>query len=107
MEVVHKGRGEGKTEELVEWVKRGVATTSYPYWSRVLLVHSLDAAQRIRVQGNKYGLDYNQVFALREWANARLGILPVEIAIDNVEFLIQQAAGQSRVVVISINQEEL
>lgn len=106
MRIVYRARRAGKTTELIAWVLAGEKTRSYPFWSRVLLVHQLQEAQHLRVRGNKYGLDYNQVFSMLEWSNARLGILPVELAIDNADFILQSLiGGPNRVVSISINDE--
>lgn len=79
------GRGAGKTYRLVQWVKDGEETDSYPGWSRVLLTHSIDEAQRLR---SEYELDYRQVFSYAEWRDAHLGPKPVDIAVDNVDLLL-------------------
>ena len=105
MFIIHKGRAEGKTTDLVRWVKEGKDTKSYPFWSRVILVHSLQEAQRMRKKGNEYGLDYTQVYSYQEWANAYKGLLPVEVGIDNADILLQSLFGIHPVKVVSITQE--
>jgi phage terminase large subunit-like protein len=92
--VIVRGRQAGKTYALIEWVKEGDKTKSYPGWSRILLCHSLDEAQRIRTDP-RYGLDYHQVFAVSEWRTARLGHKPVEIAMDNVDLVLASFIGQA------------
>ena len=91
MKVIARGRREGKTHALIEWVKEGEETDSYPGWSRVLLCHSLEEAQRIRTQ---YDLDYRQVFAVNEWKTAHLGHEPVEVALDNADIILTSLLGQ-------------
>jgi len=91
MEVFARGRQAGKTYTLVEWVKEGVETDSYPGWSRVLLTHSLDEAQRLRT---RYELDYRQVFFVGEWQRARLGRKPVQVALDNADLVLMNVLGQ-------------
>ena len=92
MRVIARGRQAGKTHALIEWVKEGETTDSYPGWSRILLCHSLEEAQRIRTQ---YDLDYRQVFAVSEWKTARMGRKPVEIVLDNADLVLASLLGQS------------
>lgn len=92
VQVVARARRNGKTTEAVEWVLAGEATDSYPFWTRVLLVPTIDAADNARRQFP--ALDYRQVFAWSEWQRARLGALPVEVAVDNADILIAQTIGQ-------------
>lgn len=92
MRVIARGRQAGKTHALIQWVKEGVETDSYPGWSRVLLTHSLEDAQRLRTQGD---LDYRQVFSVSEWRTARIGRKPVEVAADNADLLLSIYLGQT------------
>lgn len=85
MKVIVRGRQAGKTHDLVQWVKQGEETDSYPGWSRVILTHSIHEAERIR---SLYELDYRQVFSAEEWKTARLGRRPVQIAVDNAELVL-------------------
>jgi hypothetical protein len=89
--VMARGRQAGKTYDLRGWVKQGVETDSYPGWSRVILTHSLEEAQRLRTA---YDLDYRQVFSVEEWRSARLGRRPVEVALDNADLVLAQMLGQ-------------
>lgn len=89
--VMARGRQAGKTYDLMQWVKQGEQTNSYPGWSRVILTHSLEDAQRLRTQ---YDLDYRQVFAVSEWKNIRLGNGAVEVALDNADLVLAQMLGQ-------------
>lgn len=94
--LVAGGRRSGRTTKLLEWLKQAVPTNSYPFWDRVLLVHSLDRAQDLRGQlarwsrsrGDKHGLAYNLVYSYTEWREARIGHMPVEIAVDDVDMLV-------------------
>jgi hypothetical protein len=89
--VIARGRQAGKTYDLIQWVKEGKETNSYPGWSRVLLCHTLEEAQRIRTD---YDVDYRQVFGVTEWGAARLGRKPVEIAVDNADLVLASLLGQ-------------
>lgn len=91
MKVTVNGRQSGKTYALVQWVKEGVETDSYPGWSRVILTHTIDEAIRLRAD---YDLDYRQVFSVEEWRSARLGHLPVEVGVDNADLFLHRLIGQ-------------
>ena len=91
MKVIVNGRQSGKTYTLVQWVKEGEQTDSYPGWSRVILTHTIDEANRLRTL---YDLDYRQVFSVGEWGSARLGRKPVEIAVDNADLVLMSYLGQ-------------
>lgn len=91
MRVIVNGRQAGKTYALVQWVKEGEETDSYPGWSRVILTHNLEEAARLRAQ---YDLDYRQVFSVVEWQHARLGRKPVEVALDNADITLAHLLGQ-------------
>lgn len=91
MKVVVNGRQSGKTFQVVQWLKEGVETDSYPGWSRVLLCHSIEEADRLR---KDYDLDYRQVFSVREWQGAHLGRKPVEVALDNADLVLAHLLGQ-------------
>lgn len=92
VQVIARPRRNGKTTEAVKWVLEGDSTDSYPFWTRVLLVPSIAAADYVRRQFP--ALDYRQVFAWNEWRSARRGALPVEVAVDNADLLIAQYIGQ-------------
>ena len=90
--VVARPRRNGKTTEAVDWVLAGEPTDSYPFWTRVLLVPTIAAADNVRSQFPL--LDYRHAFSWNEWRNARLGARPVEVALDNADILIAQTIGQ-------------
>lgn len=92
VQVAVRPRRAGKTTEAVEWVMAGEPTDSYPFWTRVLLTPTIEAADQARRQFP--ALDYRQVFAWSEWRSARLGARPVEVALDNADILIAQTIGQ-------------
>jgi hypothetical protein len=85
-------RASGKTTKLIEWVKEGVRTDSYPGWSRIILTHTMKEAQRLRTY-KEYGLDYRQVFFVEEWRGARQGSSPVEVGFDNIDYIIRDIVG--------------
>lgn len=89
--IVARPRQGGKTTEVVEWIQQGARTDSYPGWSRVLLTHTVHDADRVR---RDFGLDYHQVFSIEEWRTARLGRLPVEVAMDNADIVLANLIGQ-------------
>lgn len=95
MHVIARGRQAGKTHDLVQWVLLGKPTNSYPFWSRVLLVPTIQQANDVRRLYQD--LDYRQVFSVREWQNARLGSDPVQVSIDNVEWLLQEIVGPANI----------
>lgn len=88
-------RQAGKTHMLVEWVRKGVETRSYPFWSRVILTPNIREADRIR---GEYQLDYTQVYSLDEWRTAHLGPRSVEIGVDNLDWVLRDLLGDVRVV---------
>lgn len=91
MYVIVNGRQAGKTYALVQWVKDGERTDSYPGWSRVILTHTIADADRLR---KDYDLDYRQVFGVEEWRKARIGRLPVAVAVDNADLVLASYLGQ-------------
>lgn len=82
MKFMVAGRQEGKTCELVRWVLEGHETSSYPFWTRVILTCSVSRAMHIRHDYPE--LDYRQVFTMNEWRHAHLGPMTVEVGIDDV-----------------------
>lgn len=92
MKVIVSGRQAGKTYALVQWVKGGEQTDSYPGWSRVILTHNLVEAARLRAI---YDLDYRQVFSVEEWRGAHLGKKLVEVGVDNADLVLSSYIGQT------------
>lgn len=90
MKFMVTGRAHGKTSTLVEWVKQGEPTDSYPFWTRVILCPDFRQAQQLRMD---FDLEYRQVFGIDEWKRARLGARPVELAIDNVDLFLEYELG--------------
>lgn len=97
------GRREGKTTKLLEWLNGAQRRPYYPFWDRVLLVHTTDRAQHLRIGLRKdaelkgiedSSLYYNLVYSFEEWKGARLGG-DVEIAVDDVDLLINRYFGQT------------
>lgn len=90
MKIIVRPRQGGKTRELIRWVKEGKPTGSYPFWSRIILCHTFDEAQRLRTEGS---LEYRQVFSVREWRQSHIGPDPMEIAVDNVDLVLMDYLG--------------
>lgn len=95
--VIVAGRRKGKTTHLLAWLKEAKRTNSYPFWDRVLLVHSIRRAQDLRIDLRREaeaagvedsGVYYNLVYSFEEWKKARLGHAPVDIAVDDLDFLV-------------------
>jgi hypothetical protein len=91
-EFINQGRGWGKTTKAIEWVKAGKRVPGYPGWSRILLVLSMEEANRLR-NGPTAPLDYRQVFYIEEWQRARRGRACPAIAIDNLDIILFQMVG--------------
>jgi hypothetical protein len=102
--VIVNERQSGKTYALIQWVKDGEQTDSYPGWSRVILTDTIKEAQRLR---NLYDLDYRQVFSVREWQNARLGPKRVDIAVDNVDLVLTAWLRQMPSVITATGRADL
>lgn len=96
MKVIVRPRRAGKTHELLEWVKQGERTDSYPGWSRIILTHTLDEAQRLRTREDMY---YHQVFSVGEWQSARIGYPSPEIGVDNLDIIVADYLRQMPTVV--------
>jgi hypothetical protein len=103
VEIIIGGRRTGKTTKALEWLAQAERIDTYPFWSRVLLVHSTDYAQDLRIRlrqeaesrgEDDYALSYNKVYSWEEWATVHLGIQPVEVLVDNADFLLNQFLSQ-------------
>ncbi len=90
------GRQQGKTTDLITWVKGGHKVSYYPYWDRVIITSSIQEANLIRRQlyraDSVDGLEYNMVYHWEDWKNANHGTIRgrVEIGIDNVDFFLNR-----------------
>jgi hypothetical protein len=101
--VILGGRRTGKTTHLLKWLEDAQRRSYYPFWDRVLLVHTTDRAQHLRIGLRKdaelkgvadSSLYYNLVYSYEEWKGARLGG-DVMIAVDDIDFLISRYFGQT------------
>jgi hypothetical protein len=98
---------QGKTQELVNWVKEGVQTDSYPGWSRILIVPNREQATFIYSTYKKELEDiHHRVYFLEEWQRAHLGGEKVEIALDNADMVLQRLFGTNPLKVISIDKDQ-
>lgn len=97
------GRRSGKTTKLLKWLEGAQRRPYYPFWDRVLLAHTTDRAQHLRIALRREaelkgvidsGLYYNLVYSYDEWKSIRLGG-DVMIGVDDVEFLINRYFGQT------------
>jgi hypothetical protein len=102
MEIYTAGRQQGKTTYLIDWVREGIKTDSYPFWDRVILTYSIQEADRLR---RKYKLDYNQVYSTIEWTRSHIGPKPVKLAIDNADILLSEMFGRNTVDIATFTQE--
>ncbi len=102
------GRRTGKTTKLLKWLEEAERRPYYPFWDRVLLVHTTDRAQHLRIglrtEAELKGiidasLYYNLVYSYEEWKGARLGG-DVMIGVDDVDFLISRYFGQTPSMVV-------
>lgn len=100
MQFLVTGRQAGKTWAAVEWVRRGKKTGQYPGWSRVLLVPTIQDAERIRRREralnipNEEQLDYRQVFSYSEWKHARVPMRhEIQVMVDDLDRLLSQILG--------------
>ena len=104
MELIIGGRRYGKTIKALEWVEVGQRTSSYPFWDRVLLCTTSQEADRLRDdlleraaargEDNTWGLFYNRVYSVEEWARARVGREPVQLWLDNADLFLQMYLGR-------------
>lgn len=100
MYVIVAGRRNGKTTKALEWLELGERVPQYPFWSRVLVTATQEQATLYRnlILKRAEGQDsvderllYNKVYAAEEWRRAHIDYAwKGEIAIDNVEQLLQQ-----------------
>ena len=99
-------RAQGKTTDLITWVKLGKRKQGWPYWTRIIIEPNRAMADQLRGKRrpvessrmyNKYGLDYHQVFYFDEWKDAHRGRLSgsdhLEIGLDNVDILLGYILG--------------
>jgi hypothetical protein len=89
--------------KLIEWVKKGEKTDSYPFWSRVIITAT--TMQAITLRSNNPELDYNQIYSLEEWQRAHIGPKPVELALDDIDLLCGWLVKQGTVKVITLTRE--
>lgn len=103
--VLATDRQEGKTTRLLEWLGGGQAISSYPGWSRVLVVHNFHEVERLRseiraTEPASLEDDPHRIYSWEEWQTAQ-GVDPsVEVAVDNAEFHLPRLPG--RVTLVSL-----
>jgi hypothetical protein len=101
MKFIILDQGEGKTTKLIKWVKQGHEINTWPYWSRIIITHTMQNADLLRNTMRKehgmdrIGLDYHQVFFLGEWQNRGQGAQreSVEVGLDNADLVLQEVLG--------------
>lgn len=107
MRTVIAPRGQGKTQAAIDWLSGGYAIDSFPWWSRILLVP--DQGQKNWIVQH-YGLkkDQTMIYSFEEWKNtkARGTKLGLEVAIDNVDMLLNGMLHGQRVKLVTINEDE-
>lgn len=96
------GRCTGKTTRLLEWVAAGEPRNGYPFWSRVLVVHSLQEVMRLRSiiradpERPLFEDDPHRLYHLDDWRTAHLQERDVEVALDNLDLMIAHLVGPGR-----------
>lgn len=98
--VIVTGRRNGKTTKALQWLKQARRVTEYPYWDRVLIVHTWQVAQDLRIELRQEaeaqgidgsGLYYNLVYSVDEWKTAHISIgWRGSIAVDNADLILEQ-----------------
>jgi hypothetical protein len=99
VEIIIGGRRAGKTTRALEWLKGAERRKGYPFWDRVLVVHSNDYAQQLRTQlradaqergAEDASLYYNLVYSTQEWTGTHMGhgTEPVQVMIDNLDLML-------------------
>jgi hypothetical protein len=89
-------RQRGKTTALLNWVSAGHRVPHYPGWSRVLVVHTLQAATSLKGQGWWEKLEDfdHRVYSLEEWRNARHVDPFTEVVYDEGLFFLPDLPGR-------------
>lgn len=90
IKLVAKPRRQGKTQAAIDWVLAGQRVDGYPGWSRVLLVHNVQEALRLR---GEYNLDPKQVYTLHEWQRAHNVNPETEVGIENLDLYLHNLIG--------------
>lgn len=102
MKLLFMWRQRGKTSRIVEWVVKGEQTTQFPFWSRVMLVHT--AVQRRWLIEGAHQLHPRQVFTLADWSKAAIVDKSVEVAIDDADLILKSIARGHKVAMISMTK---
>lgn len=94
MKFLIRDRQQGKTTDLIEWVKQGEKTNRYPGWSRILVAANMQRADQLRGgdptdPNHPTGLEYQQVFFVDELLNAHRIDPDVELALDDADTILQ------------------
>lgn len=95
MRVLAAGRQGGKTTQVVDWLKAGERTETYPGWTRVLLVSRMSEFNRLRARywGEIEDFDH-RVYHVRDWARGYRVDPATEVVIDNIEFVLPHLPGR-------------
>lgn len=101
MIVVALGRQEGKTHQLVDWVRDGDPREHYPHYSRVIVVmFDNDRDRMIKT----FNLGVHQVITFATFRRKSVMYTETEIAIDNAEYVLEWALGlHGNLKAVSIN----
>lgn len=98
MEVIVRGRQEGKSTELVRWLICGMPLEKYPYWSRAIVCCDQQQVKAVRRMVDLATLTWNRiersalqaaVWGLLQLQESTLGhnLKEVEFAIDDFDLL--------------------
>lgn len=85
MQVLVAPRRAGKTHRAVVWVNAGSPHHLYPFWTRIILTVNEREADRLR---KDFGLDYRQVFSIREFREGRFPNPDLETLVDDLDLIV-------------------
>jgi hypothetical protein len=103
-----RGRQEGKTTEIIEWVLEGHPIPAYPFWSRIVRTHSIQEGVRIwdilRPRLEELTGPQMPPFIVYTHNERIVGQHPsVEVGIDNLDLYLAQKFGNVGLVTMTGN----
>lgn len=95
MKLLFMNRQRGKTTRLMKWLFQAERREAFPYWNRIVLVHSVSERDRIIREfgrGNEVLTKVlkEQVHVWSDWQKKSHGATKVQIAIDNLDLILAQ-----------------
>lgn len=102
MKLLFMWRQRGKTSRIVKWVTKGEMIERFPFWNRVMLVHT-EAQRRMLIEG-EHQLHPRQVFTVSNWSKAAIVDKSVEVGIDDADLILKSIARGHTIGMISMNK---